>query len=138
MANRFSGEYRPPHSGTSPLSQGLSPFSQDGQYWREQSSPRRLTPELRLQSWSGEDEKGEFTQKGANKKYTFEKSKPKTKGDSERKGDYYAREPKKANDNSFRDNPPKDEGGSSILRNSKKPPKSPSGGMALPLPQKVK
>ena len=123
MANRFGREYRPPHNGASPFAQAPS-----------LPNPRQL----QLQAWGGEDEKGEFTQKGADKKYTFEKSKPKTKGDSERKSDYYAREPKDANDNSFRDNPPKDEGGSSILRNSKKPPKSPSGGMALSLPQKVK
>jgi hypothetical protein len=119
MANRFGGEYRKPHSGASAVAGQQHP---------------RLTPELRLQSWSGEDEKGEFTQTGANKKYTLEKP------NSEPEGDYYAREPKGADSNSFRDNPPKDEGGSSILRNSKKPPKSPSGGMALslPIPEKVK
>jgi len=117
MANRFGGEYRQPHDGRSPIAQSPS-----------------LPRQLQVQSWSGEDEKGEFTQTGANKNYTLEKPY------SEPEGDYYAREPKGADSNSFRDNPPKDEGGSSILRNSKKPPKSPSGGMALslPIPQKVK
>lgn len=119
MANRFSREYRPPHNGRSPFAQSSYP-----------SNPRQL----QVQSWSGEDEDGEFTQKGADKNYTFKKN------DSEPEGDYYAREPKGADSNSFRDNPPKDEGGSSILRNRKKTPKSPSGGMALslPIPEKVK
>jgi hypothetical protein len=117
MANRFGGEYRQPHNGASAVAQ---------------SSPLPNPRQLQVQPWGGEDEEGEFTQTGAEKKYTLKKA------NSEPEGNYYAREPKGANDNSFLDNPPKDEGGSSILRNSKKPPKSPSGGMALPLPQKVK
>lgn len=35
-------------------------------------------------------------------------------------------------------NPYMDEGGSSVPRKPKSPTKSPSGGMALPIPQKVK
>jgi hypothetical protein len=38
----------------------------------------------------------------------------------------------------FTENPYKDEGGSSVKRMPKSPSKSPSGGIALPIPQKVK
>ena len=110
MANRFNDQYRPPHGGDS-----VFPNTQ-----------RRLTPELRLQSWGGTDEKGEFNQKGADKTYTFKKSPP---SPPNTKGGNYSKST---------ENPYMDEGGLSVPRKPKSPKKPSSGGMALPLPQKVK
>jgi hypothetical protein len=84
---------------------------------------------MRLQPWGGEDETGNFTQTGADKKYTF--TKPRKKGYSGQSGDIYYEKPN--------ENPHEDpHGGSTVPRKPKPNPKSPSGGMALPLPQKVK
>lgn len=110
MANRFNDQYRPPHGGDS-----VFPNTQ-----------RRLTPELRLQSWGGTDEKGEFNQKGADKNYTFKKSYP---SQPDTKGGYISK---------YTENPNKEDGGSSVSRKPKSPKKPSSGGMALPIPQKVK
>ena len=100
--------------GGSPVSMG-----DDGQQNRPSSAPMRMQP------WGGEDETGNFTQTGADKKYTF--TKPRKKGYSGESGDIYYEKPN--------ENP---HGGSTVPRKPKPNPKSPSGGMALPLPQKVK
>lgn len=140
MANRFGGEYRKPHNGASPFSQQA--------YINNAGNNRKFTPNLEIMPWGGEDEKGTYTQKGSDdtRKYSFEKSKPSRKGegfkDTTETNPHqyaYATKVKKGDSNNFRDNPPpKDTGGTSVGRNPKPPTKSPSGGMALPLPQKVK
>ena len=49
----------------------------------------------------------------------------------------YPRPYKGGNISKSTENPYKDEGGSSVSRKPKTPSKSPSGGVALPIPQKV-
>ena len=80
---------------------------------------------MRVQPWSGEDEKGNYTQTGADKEYTFTKPAPPKNPYLDTDGD--------ESDDDF-----KPLGGSTVPRKPKLDPKSPSGGMALPLPQKVK
>ena len=79
---------------------------------------------MQVQPWSAEDEMGNYTQTGADKKYTFTKSTPKS--------------PYLDTDGDESDDDFKPLGGSTVPRKPKLDPKSPSGGMALPLPQKVK
>ena len=138
MAYRWQPEeYRQPHNGQSVFGGGMIPTikhpdttqadwrtpvsmgNQGSQQSRPSSAPMHLQP------WGGEDEKGNFTQTGADKKYTF--TKPRKKGYSGQSGDIYYEKPN--------ENP---HGGSTVPRKPKPNPKSPSGGMALPLPQKVK
>jgi hypothetical protein len=139
MAYRWQPEeYRKPHNGQSVFGGGMIPTikhpdttqadwrtpvsmgNQGSQHSRLSSAP------VYMQPWSGEDETGNFTQIGANKQYTFTKPTPKSPYlDTENDGD--------GPDDDF-----KPLGGSTVPRKPKPNPKSPSGGMALPLPQKVK
>jgi hypothetical protein len=151
MAYRWHPEeYRQPHNGQSVFGGGMiptikhpdttkadwrTPVSWGSQDHPELPSSQKASSQngsgypMYMQPWSGEDETGNFTQTGADKKYTF--TKPTKKGYSGESGDLYYEKPD--------ENPHEDpHGGSTVPRKPKPNPKSPSGGMALPLPQKVK
>ena len=141
MAYRWQPEeYRQPHNGQSVFGGGMIPnlrhpdtTPQYSSSWTDNvtqqpfagsSNNRRIPPYMQVQPWSAEDEMGNYTQTGANKMYTFTKSTPKNS---------YLGTDDDGPDADF-----KPLGGSTVPRKPKPNPKSPSGGMALPLPQKVK
>lgn len=108
MANRFYDSYRPQHDGQSVI--GSS----------GQKPPSGYTS-TDFRSWGGSDP---YPKSASNPHaYTPRPSQPDTKG---------------GNFSKSTENPYMDEGGSSVPRKPKTPKKPSSGGMALPIPQKVK
>lgn len=167
MANRFSGEYRPPHEGGSVF----RPYAPKNPHQQEQMFPKtRPDDERKNYEYPNKQHQEEVwtkprPSKGGNFGPRKEEKNPheniKTHRIIEPNGPYtvdpHDNEYKKAQKSPNYNNPPKKdgegpkkgsskghddwhkpEGGSSVSRKPKSPTKPSSGGMALPIPQKVK
>jgi hypothetical protein len=148
MANRFGEEYRAQHSGSNifgmPAPMKRKPYERLNEDYNPQIRPANKrqwfdsgdrewlnTPSttqseggirrLQTQSYQADDERGSYIQKGANKKYNFEKKNNKYTEDGDNKKD-------KPND--------KDSGGGSKVPRKPKP-NTPSGGLKKPTPTKA-
>jgi hypothetical protein len=141
MANRFNDQYRPPHSGDSVFPQKIT--KTPSQYQEDAWTQPRISKGTDYGPRKDNDENPHSAPKKAPRdqfepgphEYKQRKTPPNynerpKKGDSDgpKKGDPY-----KDHYDPYH-NP---DGGSSVSRKPKTPSKSPSGGVALPIPQKV-
>lgn len=154
MTNRFGEEYRAQHSGSNifgmpaPMKRKpyerlneshvpiINPKEAPREIWRdlqESTWVNRPNPtqsekgieKLQTQSYQEDDERGSYTQSGANKKYHFEKKKKNNDNKYTEDGDNKKDKP---ND--------KDSGGGSKVPRKPKP-NTPSGGLKKPTPTKA-
>jgi hypothetical protein len=154
MASRFGEEYRPQHNGSDPFrmprmkrtypDMSRTPGDVNPQIrpanerqWSDSGDresfnnpspmgfPSFAVRRLQTQSYQEDDERGSYTQSGANKKYHFEKKKKNNDNKYTEDGDNKKDKP---ND--------KDSGGGSKVPRKPKP-NTPSGGLKKPTPTKA-